>query len=161
MKKLLLLLLILPFASLAQDDRMQKSIEKKVMMMQTFVHKNEKGEEAFWQTKGKVTFFIVDYTEAQNPQFKQLFIDQYRELLPIYNKMIVSQDDRDTRLFVHTLIRQEDDYRKLLTPEQLQKYRAKLDEFEKSDPTNRDAYNSLFFSDILLAEYKRKFGYEG
>lgn len=161
MKKLLFFLLFFSILAPAQEERMQKSIEKKVMMMQTFVHKAEKGEEAFWQTKGKVTYFIVDYTEEQNPQFKQLFIDQYQELLPIYNKMIVSQDERDTRLFVLTLIRQEDDYRKLLTPEQLQKYREKLDDFEKNDPANRDAYNSLFFSDALLAEYKKKFDYKG
>lgn len=161
MKKLLWLLLLVPMLCLSQKDYMTQTIEKKVMMMQTFVHKGEKGEEAFWQTKGKVTYFIVNYTEEQNPQFKALFIAQYQELLPIYNKMIVSQDETDTRLFIKTLIRQEDDFRKLLSAEQLKKYSDKLNEFDKNDPNNRDAYNSLFFTDALLAEYKRRYEYKG
>lgn len=159
MKKLFLLLLFITAFSAAQsnDGRISKSIEAKVMMMQQFVHKGDKGEEAFWQTKGKVTYQIVNYTAEQNPQFKQLFISQYQELLPIYNKMISSYDEKDTNYFVHVLIRQEEDYRKLLTPEQLAKYREKLDWFEKNDEKNRDAYNSLFFSDWLLSEYKKRF----
>ncbi|RZJ72171.1 hypothetical protein [Flavobacterium sp.] len=159
MKNLFLLVLLCLNLGFSQnnDARISKSIEAKVMMMQTFVHKAEKGEESFWQTKGKVTYQIVNYTEQQNPKFKQLFIDQYQELLPIYNKMIASYDEKDTNQFVHVLIRQEEDYRKLLTPEQLAKYREKLDFFEKNDEKNRDAYNSLFFSDWLLAEYKRRF----
>ena len=140
-----------------QDARISKSIETKVMMMQQFVHKGEKGEEAFWQTKGKVTYQIVNYTEAQNPVFKELFINQYKELLPIYNTMIVSENEKDTNLFIKTLIRQEETYRKTLTPEQLIKYREKLNDYEKNDEKNRDAYNSLFFSDWLLAEYKKRF----
>ena len=143
--------------SQSNDARISKSIETKVMMMQQFVHKGEKGEESFWQTKGKVTYQIVNYTPEQNHQFRQLFISQYQELLPIYNKMIVSQDERDTNLFIRTLIRQEEDYRSLLAPEQLARYRAKLDAFEKNDEKNRDAYNSMFFSDWLLTEYKRRF----
>lgn len=159
MKKLFLLLLLCAVASCAQsnDARISKTIETKVMMMQQFVHKGDMGEEAFWQTKGKVTYQIVNYTDEQNPVFKQLFISQYQELLPIYNRMIVSKDERDTNLFIRTLIRQEEDYRKLLTAEQLLKYRQKLDSYEKNDEKNRDAYNSLFFSDWLLAEYKRRF----
>ncbi|RZJ65960.1 MAG: hypothetical protein EOO50_11890 [Flavobacterium sp.] len=161
MKNLLFLLLLLPLTAISQKDYMAETIEKKVMMIQTFVHKAEKGEESFWQTKGKVTYFIVNYTELQNPQFKELFIKQYQELLPIYNKMIVSQDENDTRKFILTLIRQEDDFRKLLTPEQLQKYRDKLSDYDKNDKTNRDAYNSLFFTDSLLAEYKKRYDYKG
>jgi len=141
----------------SNDARISKSIEQKVMMMQQFVHKGDKAEEAFWQTKGKVTFQIVNYTEEQNPQFKQLFIDQFRELLPVYNKMLTSYDEKDTNQFIHILIRQEDDYRKLLTPEQLKKYTDKLTWFEQNDEKNRDAYNSLFFSDWLLNEYKKRF----
>ena len=159
MKKFAFLMLLFSCLAFAQnnDARISKTVETKVMMMQQFVHKGEKGEEAFWQTKGKVTFAIVNYTPEQNPHFKQLFISQYQELLPIYNKMIVSQDEKDTNLFIRTLIRQEEDYRKMLTPEQLVKYREKLSGYEKNDEKNRDAYNSLFFSDWLLDEYKRRF----
>lgn len=159
MKKLFFLLMLVSALSFgqSQDARISKSIEQKVMMMQQFVHKGDQGEESFWQTKGKVTYQIVNYTEEQNPKFKQLFIAQYQELLPIYNKMIKSYDDKDTNFFVHTLIRQEEDYRKMLTAEQLARYREKLDWFEKNDEKNRDAYNSLFFSDWLLSEYKKRF----
>lgn len=157
MKKIILLLLLIPVLAVSQeDDRLGKAIKYKVAMMQNFVHKGDKGEEAFWQTKGKVTYAIVQYTPEQNPVFKDLFIAQYRELLPIYQKMIVSYDDRDTSLYTKTLIRQEEDYRKLLTPEQLEKYRAKLNELEKTDPKESDSYNSLFFSDSLLAEFKAR-----
>ncbi|NMH27358.1 hypothetical protein [Flavobacterium silvaticum] len=139
-----------------KESRMDRTIKTKVMMMQNFVHMGDKGEESFWQTKGRVTFAIVNYTEEQNVTFKDLFIAQYRELLPIYNKMIKSYDDNDTKLFVKTLIRQEDDYRKLLTPEQLKKYSDALAKYEQTDQKQADAYNSLFFSDSLLAEYKKR-----
>ena len=97
---------------------------KQVFIFSTtdFVKKDSLGETAFWQTKGKITFSIVNYTQEQNPIFKQLFIEQYQELLAIYKKMIVSEDERDTALYVKTLIRQEDDYRKLLTSDQLKLY---------------------------------------
>ncbi|WP_395062355.1 hypothetical protein [Flavobacterium sp.] len=91
----------------------------KVAVMQNFVKMGEQGETAFWQTKGKITFGIVNYTEEQNPIFKELFISQYKELLIIYKKMNVSEDERDTALYIKTLIRQEEDYRNLLTIEQL------------------------------------------
>lgn len=160
MKKILLLLMLFPAMLLAQtESRMEKSLKYKVAMMQNFVKMGEGGEQAFWQTKGKVTFAIVKYTEEQNPVFKELFISQYQELLPIYNKMIVSYDDHDTALFVNTLIRQEEDYRNLLTPEQRQLYSEKLAEIEKTDQQLSDSYAALYFSDSLLQEYKIGFAY--
>ncbi len=152
MKKLLLLFL-LPLLSFSQVD---KTIKLKVTVMQNFVAKGVEGETMFWQTKGKLTYAIVNYTEEQNPVFKELFINQYRELLVIYNKMIVSEDERDTALYVKTLIRQEEDYRNLLTKEQLQKYLDKLADFEMNNPQANDSYSSLFFSEKLLKEYKSK-----
>jgi hypothetical protein len=137
--------------------QIEKSIKFKVAIMQNFVAKGEDGETAFWQTKGKITFSFVNYTEEQNPQFKALFISQYQELLPIYKKMVVSEDVRDTDLYVKTLLRQEDDYRQLLTKEQLVKYLAKLTDFEKNNPQANDSYSALFFSEKLLKEYKLKF----
>lgn len=158
MKKLLLLFLVFP-ALLSAQSRIEKSLNYKVAMMQNFVKMGEGGEQAFWQTKGKVTYEFVNYTDEQNPQFKQLFIDQYRELLPIYNRMIVSEDERDTSLFVNTLIRQEDDYRKMLAADQLGRYSAKLAELEANNPALSDSYTALFFSDSLLAEFKTGFSY--
>jgi hypothetical protein len=155
MKKIILFL-IFPFLTFAQ---IEKTIKLKVAVVQEIVKKGAKAETEFWQTKGKVTFAIVNYTNEQNPIFKELFIKQFQEILPVYNKMIVSYDEKDTDLFVKILIRQEDDYRNLLTKPQLQLYLDKLADFEKNNPQQNDAYSSLFFSEKLLKEYKFKFGY--
>jgi hypothetical protein len=157
MKNIVFLLLLLPLCTFAQ---IEKSIKLKVAVMQNFVSKSQEGETLFWQTKGKITFGIVNYTETQNYQFKELFINQYKELEKIYTRMIVSEDERDTDLYIRTLIRQEDDYRKLLTAEQLKKYRDQLADFEKNNPQAHDSYSSLFFSDNLLKEFKVKFQYK-
>ncbi len=154
MKKLLFLLLFIPLLGWSQFE---KSIKLKVAVMQNFVAKGEEGETMFWQTKGKITYAIVNYTDEQNPKFKELFINQYRELLAIYKKMNVSEDEKDTALYIKTLIRQEEDYRNLLTKEQLKKYLDKLADFEKNNPQANDSYSSLFFSENLLNEYKRRF----
>lgn len=157
MKKIILLLLF-PLVSLAQTDAtIDKTIKVKVAIMQNFVTKGAEGETMFWQTKGKITYAIVNYTEEQNPKFKALFIAQYQELLAIYKKMIVSEDEKDTALYVKTLIRQEEDYRNLLTPVQLKLYLDKLADFEKNNPEANNSYSSLFFSENLLKEYKSRF----
>ncbi len=149
-----LLALLLPMLLLAQ---IEKTIKLKVAMMQNFVHKAEQGETAYWQTKGKVTYKIVNYTNEQNQIFKDLFIKQYQELLPIYNRMVVSEDEKDTNLFIKTLIKHEEEYRNLLTAAQLNNYKEALATFEKTDQQNFDAYLSLFFTDALLKEFKEKF----
>ena len=157
MKKIFLLLLF-PLVTLAQTDAtIDKTIKLKVAIMQNFVAKGEEGATLFWQTKGKVTYAIVNYTEEQNPQFKALFIAQYQELLGIYKRMIVSEDEKDTTLYVKTLVRQEEDYRNLLMPIQLKLYLDKLTDFEKNNPEASDSYSSLFFSENLLKEYKSRF----
>ncbi len=149
--------MIFPFLTYAQ---IEKTIKLKVAVIQEIVKKGTQAETEFWQTKGKVTFAIVNYTNEQNPVFKDLFIKQFQEILPVYNKMIVSYDEKDTDLFVKILIRQEDDYRNLLTKPQLQLYLNKLADFEKNNPQQNDAYCSLFFSEKLLKEYKFKFSYK-
>jgi hypothetical protein len=156
MKKLILVLLF-PVLTFAQ---IEKSIKLKVAVMQNFVSKGDEGQTLFWQTKGKITFGIVNYTEEQNHQFKELFVNQYNELLVIYKRMIVSEDEKDTDLYIKTLIRQEDDYRNLLTKEQLKKYLDQLTDFEKNNPQANDSYSSLFFSENLLKEFKVKFQYK-
>ncbi len=155
MKKIVLFL-IFPILTFAQ---IEKTIKLKVAVVQEIIKKGELAETEFWQTKGKVTFAIVNYTNEQNSIFKELFIKQFHEILPIYNKMIISYDEKDTALFVKILIRQEDDYRNLLTKSQLKLYLEKLADFEKNNPQQNDAYTSLFFSEKLLKEYKFKFGY--
>jgi hypothetical protein len=157
MKKIILLVLF-PLLTMAQVDKIiDKTIKLKVAVMQNFVAKGAEGETLFWQTKGKVTYAIVNYTDEQNPQFKALFISQYQELLAIYKRMIVSEDEKDTALYVKTLIRQEEDYRNLLTPVQLKLYLDKLADFEKTNQQQSDSYSSLFFSENLLKEYKSRF----
>ncbi|MES2747649.1 MAG: hypothetical protein V4648_04685, partial [Bacteroidota bacterium] len=85
MKKIILLLVLFPLLSFAQIER---TIKLKVAVMQNFSEKGDaEGETLFWQTKGKITYGIVNYTEAQNPIFKELFINQYKELLALFKKM--------------------------------------------------------------------------
>ncbi len=153
MKKIFLFLFI-PMISFGQFE---KSIKLKVAVIQNFVQKGEEGEKMYWQTKGQITFGIVNYTEEQNPIFRDLFISQYKEIVPIYNKMNETSNEDDSALFIKILIRQEEDYRKLLSEEQLKKYFAALSEFEKSNPEANDSYSSLFFSEKLLKEYKERF----
>ncbi|MEC4003654.1 hypothetical protein OX283_003200 [Flavobacterium sp. SUN052] len=153
MKKLLFLFL---FPILVQAQ-FEKSIKLKVAVMQNFVKMGEQGETAFWQTKGKITYGIVNYTEEQNPIFKELFINQYKELLVLFNKMNATEDEKDTALYIKTLIRQEDDYRNLLTKTQLKLYLDKLADFEKNNQQANESYSSLFFSEKLLEEYKKRF----
>jgi hypothetical protein len=152
--KYLLFLLIIPMLTFGQIER---AIKLKVAVMQNFVAKGAEGETIFWQTKGRITFGIVNYTEEQNPIFKDLFISQYKELLVIFNKMNVSEDERDTAQYIKTLIRQEQDYRNLLTKEQLKLYLDKLADFELNNPQAHDSYSSLFFSEKLLNEFISKF----
>jgi hypothetical protein len=71
--------------------------------------------------------------------------------------MNVSEDERDTALYIKTLIRQEQDYRNLLTKEQLKLYLDKLADFELNNPQAHDSYSSLFFSEKLLKEFISKF----
>ena len=141
---------ILFLAPILTFGQIERAIKLKVAVMQNFVAKGEEGETMFWQTKGRITFGIVNYTEEQNPIFKDLFISQYKELLVIYNKMNVSEDERDTALYIKTLIRQEQDYRNLLTKEQLKLYLDKLADFELNNPQAHDSYSSLFLSLIHI-----------
>lgn len=157
MRKIVLLFLLFSLSGRAQTESpIEKSIKYKVAIFQNFIKMGEGGEKAFWQAKGKVTFPIVHYTSEQNLVFRDLFIRQYREVVPIYNKMIVSYDDNDTALFVKTLIRHEEEFRALLTKEQLEHYRAKLTELEQKDPKLSESYSALYFSDKLLQQYKSK-----
>lgn len=156
MKKLSLVLLLIPFFGFSQ---IENSIKLKVAIVQQMIKKGADAELNYWQTKGKITYNIVNYTEEQNPIFKELFCNQFREIVPIYNKMIVSEDEKDTNLFIKTLIRQEDDYRNLLTKNQLELYLKKLADFEANDIQTNDSYSSLFFSEKLLQEFKIRFDY--
>ena len=153
MKKVILILLF-PLLSFSQ---IETSLKLKVGILQNMINKGEEGATTFWQTKGKITFGIVNYTEEQNPIFKELFINQFKELVPIFKKMNVSEDEKDTAEFVKIIIRQEEDYRNLLTKEQLQKYLKQLATFEVNNPKANESYSSLFFSEKLLILYKKSF----
>ncbi len=152
--KNIFLLLLFPILSFGQ---IETSLKLKVGILQNMINKGEEGETTFWQTKGKITFGIVNYTEEQNPVFKELFISQFKELIPIFKKMNVSEDEKDTAEFVKIIIRQEEDFRNLLTKEQLEKYLKQLEEFEINNPKANESYSSLFFSEKLLNLYKKSF----
>ena len=139
------------------SSQIVKTIKFKVAMMQNCFEKGTEGETFFWQTKGKITYAIVNYTNEQNPVFKQLFINQYQEIMPVFIRMNKTEQEADTTLFIKILIQQEDDYRKLLTANQLQLYLLKLADLEKNNPAEFDSYTALFFSEKLLNEFKARF----
>ena len=156
MKKTLYLILLLSCLSFSQA--VDRAIKFKVAMIQNCVKKGADGETFFWQSKGKITFAIVNYTAEQNPVFKALFIKQYQEIAPIYELMNKTEQESDTALFIKILIQQEIDYRKLLTTEQLKLYLDRMAFLEKNNPTEFDSYSALFFSDNLLKQFKVGFG---
>jgi hypothetical protein len=151
MRKLLLLALVFPLVTFGQ---IESSLKLNVGVLNNFISKGESGERSYWETKGKITFGFVNYTEEQNPIFRDLFIKQYQEIVPIFEKMNKTELEKDTHLFVTTLIKQEEEYRKLLNPDQLKRYLDKLADFEKNNPEANNSYSSLFFSEKLLKEYK-------
>lgn len=153
MKKILFLLLF----PLLCSSQIEKTIKFKVAMMQNCFEKGTEGETFFWQTKGKITYAIVNYTTEQNPVFKQLFINQYQEIMPVFIRMNKTEQEADTTLFIKILIQQETDYRKLLTANQLKLYLLKLADLEKNNPAEFDSYTALFFSEKLLNEFKARF----
>ena len=82
MKKIILFILF-PILSFGQ---IEASLKLKVGVLQNIISKGEDGETTFWQTKGKITFSIVNYTEEQNPIFKELFRNQFKELFQFLKK---------------------------------------------------------------------------
>jgi hypothetical protein len=154
MKKLLLFVLVFPMLMLGQ---IESSLKLKVGVLNNFISKGDSGERLFWETKGKITFGFVNYTEEQNPIFRDLFIKQYKEIVPIFEQMNKTELEKDTHLFVIILIKQEEEYRNLLKPDQLKRYLEQLADFEKNNPDANNSYSSLFFSEKLLNEYKKGF----
>ena len=139
-------------------DEIDRTLKLKLAVIQYFVAQpDEKGETMFWQTKGKLTFGIVNYTEAQNPVFKELFIKQYHEMYKEYILMISQGDVAATNKFMQLLVRHELEYRALLTPEQLTSYRNAFQAMETSNRQTYDSYTGLFFSDSLLQAYQNGF----
>lgn len=149
-------MVLLSFVAFSQS--IDKAIKFKVAMIQNCVKKGADGETFFWQSKGKITYSIVNYTNEQNPIFKALFIKQYNEIAPIYELMNKTEQESDTALFIKILIQHEDDYRKLLTADQLKLYQNRMTFLEQNNPTEFDSYSALFFSDNLLNAFKKGFG---
>lgn len=158
MKNVFYFIVLLVSQSFSQS--VDRAIKFKVAMIQNCVKKGVDGETFFWQSKGKVTFAIVNYTNEQNPLFKELFINQYREIAPVYELMNKTEQESDTALFIKILIKQEQDYRKLLTADQLKLYLSTLAALEKNNPTAFDSYTALFFSENLLNLFKKGFDVE-
>lgn len=149
-------MVLLSFAAFSQS--IDKAIKFKVALIQNCVKKGADGETFFWQSKGKITYSIVNYTNEQNPIFKALFIKQYNEIAPIYELMNKTEQESDTALFIKILIQHEDDYRKLLTADQLKLYQYRMTFLEQNNSSEFDSYSSLFFSDNLLNAFKKGFG---
>ena len=88
-------------------------------------------------------------------------ISKYQQVHYLYSALLICKNktelEKDTHLFVTTLIQQEEEYRKLLNPDQLKRYLDQLADFEKNNPEANNSYSSLFFSEKLLKEYKKGF----
>lgn len=135
----------------------EKSIHQKVAVVGACVKQGELGETSFWQTKGRMTFQIVKYSTDQEPKFRDLFIKQYREIVPLYNRMNQTGSVDDSDKFIALLVRHEEEFRRQLRPDQLQNYRSAMQQIDAMENSNRDQLYSLFFSDWLLAQYKGRF----
>jgi len=159
-KKIFFFFFLFPIWTIAQVDpdlQIEHTLQKKIAILKSCSEKGAKGEEVFWQTKGKITYAIVNYTDAQNPVFRDLFIKQYQEILPVLTDMVKNQNENSSTLFVKMLIRHEKEYRKQLTAQQLALYTNKVTEMETKNPEMIDSFNSLFYSDSLLKLYESKF----
>ncbi len=155
MKKWTVIIILFTFFSFSQT--IDKAIKYKVAMIQKCVKQGIDGETFFWQSKGKITFSIVNYTNEQNQIFRDLFIKQYKEIAPIYDLMNKTEQESDTTLFIKILIQQEEEYRNLLRTDQLKLYLDKMTVLERTNPVEFDSYTALFFSEKLLKNFKQAF----
>ena len=151
MKKLLLLLLLLPFTGKAQkvNDMLDR------VSMIEFIVGNPNGQLIFRQTKSWCTDFL-DLTEVQSSKMDELFNKQYIELAQVYKKYNTTNSPEDLDELVDVILHQEERFRDLLTPKQLGVYKTKFAETKlASGETKNKAFNNLFFSDEMLVSYRQ------
>lgn len=138
-------------------DLFEQSIHQKVALFTACVNQGDLGETTFWQTKGRMTFRMVNYSSDQEPQFRELFVRQYREILPLYHLMNQTGSVDDSDRFIAMLVKHEEEYRRKLRPDQLINYRAGMQKVDQLTNGQREQMYSLFFSDWLLSQYKSRF----
>jgi len=151
MKKLVFLLLLLPFCSKAQKVN---DIIERVAMIQ-FMAENPNGQLIFRQTKSWCTNFL-DLNENQSSTMNELFNKQYTEIVNVYKEYSVAHSPESLKTLIGVIVSQEENFRKLLTASQLALYKTKTAECKiaASDAKNK-AFNNLFFSDEMLVSYRQ------
>ncbi len=149
MKKLLLLLLFLPFFGKAQNAN---DIIDRIAMIQ-FIVENPNGQLVYRQTKNWCTDFL-NFNQNQITAAEELFNNQYLSIAVAYKKYADSHAPADLDGLIKVVVRQEYHFRRLLNNEQLGIYNQKFSEAlaNPENPKNK-AFNALFISEKLLFDY--------
>ena len=148
MRKILLLLLILPFFAQAQDPR---DILNRITMVQSIVN-NPGGQMVFRQTKEWCTDFL-NFSEEQYAATDELFDAQYDDLELVYKKYEFDQTPENLLSLISLLVKQEQYFRQSLTPDQLEMYFDRFAAVKDNKIEKNKAFNALFISNDLMAEY--------
>lgn len=153
MKKMaLLLLLMFPLFSKAQNPN---DIVDRITMIQ-FIVESPNGQLVYRQTKNWCTDFL-NFNDTQAGVMDKLFNSQYIDIAVAYKAY--AEDHSPTKLatLIDVTIKQEFYFRRLLTEEQLEAYKARFIEAEKDpEDAKNKAMLALFFSDEVLTRYSEK-----
>lgn len=150
MKKLLLVLLLLPFTGKAQKVN---NIIDRVSMIEFMVN-NPNGQLVFRQTKSWCTNFL-EMNDPQSEKMDELFNKQYNDLVQVYKQYSASHSAESLEALLNLIVSQEEHFRELLTPAQLVIYKSKFAESKlAADDAKNKAFNNLFFSDEMLVSYR-------
>ncbi|OYU79561.1 MAG: hypothetical protein CFE23_13300 [Flavobacterium sp. BFFFF1] len=153
MKKIaLLLLLIVPTIGKAQNPN---DIVDRITMIQ-FIVDNPNGQLVYRQTKNWCVDFL-SFTDNQQDVMDKLFNAQYIDIAVAYKAYAEDHSPVALASLIDVTVKQEFYFRRLLTPTQLDNYRAKfIEASEAPDDAKNKALLALFFSDEVLTQYSTK-----
>lgn len=92
---------------------------------------------------------IAKIPESQKSVFENLFISQVKEFYTITERSFVKEKVRIDKDIMVALVKHESAFRQLLTPDQLNSYRAYMIN-HRTKSSNDTLLNILFFNDIEL-----------
>jgi hypothetical protein len=153
MKKMaLLLLLTFPLLSKAQNPN---DIVDRITMIQ-FIVDNPNGQLVYRQTKNWCTDFL-NFNDNQAEIMDKLFNSQYIDIAVAYKAYAQDHSPVALASLIDVTIKQEFYFRRLLSPEQLDAYKAQFIEAAKdTEDAKNKALLALFFSDEVLTQYSEK-----
>ncbi len=148
----ILLLLTFPLLGKAQNPN---DIVDRITMIQ-FIVENPNGQLVYRQTKNWCTDFL-NFDEKQTEIIDKLFNSQYIDIAVAYKAY--AEDHSPTKLatLIDVTMKQEFYFRRLLTEQQLEAYKARFIEAAKNpEDAKNKAMLALFFSDEVLTRYSEK-----